>query len=319
MPANLSPEFKQAEEKYRAAKAPYEKLACLEEMLSTIPKHKGTEKMQADIKSKIAKLRRTLSQKKGPKRVDWFHVEKQGAGQVALFGAPNAGKSALVRELTGLHTQVAAYPFTTTKPIAGMMPFEDIQIQLVDTPPIAPETPAWVYHILRTADSLLWILDLSNDDLLDETDETRKFLNQTHIFTVPNEEMHYKKTITVGAKCDAPEAFDRLAIVKEMLGDIKILPVSIKTGQGLEQLKQNVFQILNIIRVYTKKPGKTPDMQDPVILLRGSTVMDAAYHLHKDIAQALSYARLWNKSGFDGQRVEQNHTVQDKDIVEFHT
>ena len=183
MPANLSADYLKAEERYRAATTNEEKLTCLEEMFTTLPKHKGTEKMQADIKTRISKLKKEMSgpAKGGAKRADWFHVEKQGAGQVALVGAPNCGKSALVRELTGLHAEVAPYPFTTTQPAAGMMEYEDIQIQLVDTPPVSPDSPAWVFHIMRTADILVWMLDLSDDALLETTEQTQGLLAQARI------------------------------------------------------------------------------------------------------------------------------------------
>src|SRR5512139_2821763 len=204
MPANLSADYLKAEERYRAATTPEEKLACLEEMFTTLPKHKGTEKMQADIKTRISKLKKEMSSasKGGAKRADWFHVEKQGAGQVVVFGAPNCGKSALVRELTGLHTEVAPYPFTTTQPAAGMMEFEDIQIQLVDTPPVAPEAPAWLFHILRTGDVLLWLLDLSDDALLETTEQTQNLIANARIATKPHPDLAVKKTIMLGTKAD---------------------------------------------------------------------------------------------------------------------
>jgi uncharacterized protein len=346
MPANLSPEFKKAEERFRTLVTPEEKLAGLEEMLQAIPKHKGTEKMQADLKTRIAKQKKELASSgktSGAKRGDWQHVEKQGAGQAIVLGAPNCGKSALVRELTGLHAEVAAYPFTTTVPAAGMMPYEDIQIQLVDTPPVAPESPPWLFHIFRTSDILLWLLDLSDDALLDAFEQTRGLLTAARIdcrlahdgsrLTVPplpeakpgeEPDAHAapapagKKTFLLGAKCDDPGAADRLAILRELVGDVPVLLVSAEHHIGLEELKLGVFESLRILRVYTKKPGKPPVMDDPVILPVGSTVIDAAYHLHKDIAQGLQYARLWNHSGVDGLRVERAHVLQDRDVVEFH-
>ncbi len=317
MPANLTPEFKQAEERFRQAKTPEEKLLCLEEMLATIPKHKGTEKMQADIKTRIARLRRELTEGKGGgKRSDWFHIEKQGAGQVAVFGPPNCGKSALVRELTGLNTEVAAYPFTTTRPMAGMMRFEEIQIQLIDTPPLEKDSPAWLFHILRTADALVWLIDLSDDTLLETTEQVEQLLIQNRI--IGSEAYRQPPLLRVGTKVDTPNALDRLTVLKELLGEIPLLLVSVETKQGLDEFRRAAFTSLNIIRVYTKKPGKPPDMQDPVILKNPATVIDAAYYLHKDFARKLSYARLWNASGFSGQRVEREHILADKDIVEFH-
>jgi ribosome-interacting GTPase 1 len=339
VPANLSADYLKAEERYRAAVTNEEKLAALEEMFTTIPKHKGTEKMQADIKTRISKLKKEMAgpSKGGAKRADWFHVEKQGAGQVVVFGAPNCGKSALVRELTGLHAEVAAYPFTTTQPAAGMMEFEDIQIQLVDTPPVAPDSPAWLFHIMRTADILVWMLDLSDDALLEATEQTQTLLDKANISLespksivqspessppsapspqppVPNP----KRCLRLGAKSDDPQAMDRLAILRELIGDVEVLPVSVEHHAGLEELKRRLFAMLEIIRVYTKKPGKPVELRDPVILPIGATVTDAAYHLHKDFAQNLQFARLWNSSGYDGQRVERGHVLADKDILEFH-
>ncbi len=348
MPANLSPEYKKAEEQFRQAVTPEEKLAALEQMLSTIPKHKGTEKMQADLKTRIARLRRELSgsSKSGTKRADWYHIEKQGAGQVVVFGAPNTGKSALVQTLTNLPTTVAPYPFSTTIPAAGMMPYEDIQIQLVDTPPVVPDSPAWLFHICRTADLGVWLLDLSDDDILETTEKTRHILVTARVLPVAVQPLladhsdlstadaqispatttksapsasPFHPVIVCGSKADAPGAPERLALVKELLQEEKILPISAQTGLGLAELKDTLFKLLNIIRIYTKKPGKPPALDDPVILRRGATVMDAAESLHKEIAAHLQYARLWNSSGYNGQRVERNHVCQDKDILEFHT
>ncbi|MCX7732995.1 MAG: 50S ribosome-binding GTPase [candidate division WOR-3 bacterium] len=319
MPANLTPEYKQAEEKFRQAKTPEEKLICLEEMLATIPKHKGTEKMQADIKSRIARIRRELSEDRGSgKRVDWYSVEKQGAGQIAVFGAPNCGKSALVHALTGLNTEVAPYPFTTTRPLAGMMPYEDIQIQLIDTPPLTPDSPAWLFHILRTADAVCWLLDLGDDSVLETTEQIRELLARHRIAFTPEPGTTIKPLLRLGTKADDPEAQDRLTILRELMGDVDILLVSVNTGQGIEEFRRRAFAVLDIIRVYTKKPGKPPDMNEPVILKTGATVIDAAYHLHKDFARKLAYARLWRNHAFTGQRVERTQCLQDRDIIEFH-
>jgi hypothetical protein len=312
-------------------------------MFTTLPKHKGTEKMQADIKTRISKLKKEMAapSKGGAKRTDGFHVEKQGAGQVVVMGSPNCGKSALVRELTGLNTEVAPYPFTTTQPAAGMMEFEGIQIQLVDMPPVAPESPAWLFHIMRTADILIWMLDLSDDALLETTEQTQALLDKAHVtcgspksearspIAAPesappaidnrqSEIVNPKKCLRLGAKSDDPQAMDRLAILRELIGDVEVLPVSVEHHTGLEELKRRVFTVLEIIRVYTKKPGKPVELRDPVTLPIGATVTDAAYHLHKDFAQNLQFARLWNSSGYDGQRVERGHILQDKDILEFH-
>lgn len=318
MPANLTPQYLEAEKRYRQAKTDEEKLSCLQEMLALIPKHKGTEKLQAEIKTKISKLKKSFGKKSGTKRAIWYHIDKQGAGQVVIFGAPNSGKSALVKALTNAPTEVADYPFTTQKPVAGMLEFEDIQIQLIDTPPITEDSEPWVFHIIRSGDLAVWVIDLADEQVLDTVEKTLELLLQARISPRPSTEMQYKKTIVVGSKYDEPKAETQLKSVQELLSDFNILPISVKRFINLEQLKQMFFQGLDIIRVYTKKPGEPPDLKEPVILKAGSSVIDAAYHLHKDFAKTLNYARLWDSNHYKGQRVERNHILKDKDIIEFH-
>lgn len=318
MPANLTPQYLEAEKRFRSAKTNEEKMSCLIDMLSTIPKHKGTEKLQAEIKTRISKLKKAANKKSGTKRSIWYHIDKQGAGQVIIFGTPNSGKSALVKALTNAPTEVAIYPFTTLKPIAGMMLFEDIQIQLIDTPPITEDSEPWVFHIIRSGDLGIWVIDLSDDSVLEAVDKMLNLLFQARISIRPTEEMQYKKVITVGSKYDGAGAETRLSLVKELLKDFDILPISVERPTNLEQLKQIVFQSLDIIRVYTKKPGQHADMSEPVILKAGSSVIDAAYHLHKDFAKTLKFARLWDSNHYNGQRVERNHILKDKDVIEFH-
>ncbi|MEO0093790.1 MAG: GTPase [candidate division WOR-3 bacterium] len=318
MPANLTPQYLEAEKRYRQAKTDEEKLSCLQEMLALIPKHKGTEKLQAEIKTKISKLKRSFGKKSGAKRTIWYHIDKQGAGQVVIFGAPNSGKSALVKALTNAPTEIADYPFTTQKPVAGMLEYEDIQIQLIDTPPITEDSEPWVFHIIRSGDLAVWVIDLADEQVLDTVKKTLELLLQARISPRPTTEMPYKKTIVVGSKYDEPKAETQLKSVQELLSDFNILPISVKRFINLEQLKRMLFQGLDIIRVYTKKPGEPPDLKEPVILKAGSSVIDAAYHLHKDFAKTLNYARLWDSNHYKGQRVERNHILKDKDIIEFH-
>src|SRR5438876_8150944 len=175
MPANLTPQYMEAERRFKQANSVPEKIAALEEMMATIPKHKGTEKLQADLKKKMSVLRKESDQhKKSGVRRDTFVVEKEGARQLALVGAPNSGKSRLVRSLTHATPEVADYPYTTRTPIPGMMSFENVRLQLVDLPPVSSEyLESWAVQILRNADAVLWVVDLSDDDLLERFDETR--------------------------------------------------------------------------------------------------------------------------------------------------
>ena len=168
MPANLTPEYRRAEKEFRAAKTPHGKLACLEHMLRVMPKHKGTDHMQADLKRRISRLREQNEHKSGKaKRAPVSKVEKEGAGQIVLLGAPNSGKSQLLAALSNAHVNVADYPFSTHLPQPGMMHFEDVQIQLVDTPPVTADyMEMWMPDTVRRADRALLVVDLGNDTLL---------------------------------------------------------------------------------------------------------------------------------------------------------
>ena len=167
------PDYLEAERRFKSAKTTEEKIAAIEEMMATIPRHKGTEKMQADLKRRLSKLRAEQA-RRPTSRIGIIHrVEKEGAGQVALVGPPNSGKSLLVRRLTHATPEVADYPFTTRVPLPGMMPFEDVQVQLVDLPPVHPDFPeSWLYQIIRNADAALLVVDLSDPDLLEDLETT---------------------------------------------------------------------------------------------------------------------------------------------------
>ncbi|MCX7756710.1 MAG: 50S ribosome-binding GTPase [candidate division WOR-3 bacterium] len=321
MPANLTPEYLEADKRFKQAKTIDEKIACLQEMMAVIPKHKGTEKMRADLKRRLSNLLKQKGEKSHIHRAVWYHFEKQGAGQVAVFGTANVGKSSLVKVLTGAPTEVASYPFTTKVPQAGMLLYEDVQIQLIDTPPLTNDSPGWLFHILRTADTMLWVIDVSADDLLESVELCLKKLREARLY--PTEESpeagRNKKLLAVANKCDEPNSKIGLELLKEFLNNsLHIIEVSVLKLSGLEELKIKIFESLEIIRVYTKPQGKPPDLTEPVILKKGSTVLDAARALHKEFAEKLKFARLWDNKAFFGQRVEKTYILKDKDIVEFH-
>ncbi|MCS6816484.1 MAG: TGS domain-containing protein [Blastocatellia bacterium] len=333
MPANLTPEYLEAERKFRAATTLEEKLAALEEMLATIPKHKGTEKMQADIRRRIAKLRQEAGRRPSTARhKPFYHVEKEGAGQVVLVGPPNSGKSSLLARLTHATPEIAAYPFTTRLPMPGMMEFENVQIQLVDMPPLAPAyTEPWMLALVRNADAALLVFDLADDDVLTRIEETLLLLEQANIHlrslsladSSPGPEggrtSAVKRALVLGTKLDLPGARENVELVREWLGErFRLLPVSAQTGENLEALRREVYALLDIIRVYTKEPGKKPDLTAPFVLKRGSTVADIARAIHRDFVERLKYARIWGVGKFDGQLVHRDHVLQDGDIIELH-
>lgn len=323
MPANLTPDYRAAELRFREAETVEDKLAALQEMLSTIPKHKGTEKMQGDIKKRIAKLKiETQRQSKGPKRRPSYYVEREGAGQVALVGPPNSGKSALLAALSSAEPEVAAYPFTTRVPQPGMVRYENVQVQVVDCPPISAQfMPPWLLNVVRAADAMVMVFDLGDDDLLTEVDTTLRLLREGRLEPVGDipQAAAQKRALVVANKCDAPDAAERLALLKEILDpSLDLLCVSAVTGENLEALRREVFGLLGKIRLYTKVPGKKPDLDSPFVIRAGTTIIEAAAAVHKDIARDLKYARVWGRQTFEGQMVHRDYVVEDGDVVEFH-
>ncbi len=323
MPANLPPQYFEAEKKFRLAKEPADKIIALEEMLAIMPKHKGTDKLRAELRGRIAKLSQTLGKKAAGHRASMV-IEREGAAQVAVIGLPNAGKSQLVASITNASPAVAEYPFTTHQATPGMMAFENIQIQLIDTPPLVPQAiEFWLPHTLRRADALLIVVDLSNaplaqmESLIAQLAEMRISLG----IETAQEEMilSQKKALIIGNKLDLENAGDNYTALRNKYGEqLPLIAISARDGNGLEELKSKVYQMLYIIRVYTKTPGQKPDFNDPIILEKGSRLEDAAAQVHKDFAAKLKYARIWGSGKHDGIMVKRDHILQDGDVIELH-
>ncbi|MDO8683802.1 MAG: GTPase [Armatimonadota bacterium] len=329
MPANLTPQYKAAEERYRLAETPAEKLAALEEMMAIIPKHKGTEHMRADIKRRISKLKQMDEKKSHGKHGIEHNVEKEGGGQVVLVGPPNSGKSKILSRLTNAHPDIGDYPFTTQMPLPGMMPYEDIKFQIVDMPPITEEfTEPWMAAIVRNADAALFVVDMSDTSVLDQIAATLKTLEKFRVRLygwdkpIPQDEFGIivpKKTILVANKMDEPESLDNIQVVLELYDDrFPILPISSESCRGLEDLKEQIFKMLDVVRVYTKIPGKPADMDSPYVVPHGTTVQELATLVHKDFAQKLRFARIWGHGKFDGQMVGREDILNDRDVIELH-
>lgn len=328
MPANLTPDYKKADEWYRSASTDEEKMAALEEMLRTIPKHKGTEGLQADIKRKMSKLRAAAEsgvKKGGVKHADVFHVPRGGAGQVVLLGLPNCGKSSIVGHLTNAHVNVADYPFATDKPVPGMMKHEDVPIQVVDMPPITAEfAPPGMVNTLRSADIIAIVVDLSAD-VLEQLEACTNYLDSHKLLLPADTEkdaewIHLARpAFVVATKADiAPPG--TLETLKELTTrPFEYIEISTKTGTGLNVFTRRCFDILGVVRVYAKKPGKEPDMHEPFTLPHGSTVEDLAFQVHRQLAEHLKNARAWHSNSVhDGQSVPREHELCDKEIIELH-
>jgi ribosome-interacting GTPase 1 len=337
MTANLTPQYLAAEQRFKNAATTQERIEALEEMMATIPKHKGTEKMQAALKQKMARLLEEKDKKFGVSKASAIYtVPREGAGQAVLIGAPNVGKSSLLGRLTHATPEIADYPFTTRLPQPGMMPVEDIQIQLVDLPPVAPEIyKPWMGSIVRQSDLVLLIVDLGSDEVLDQVESVSRILEDSkihmvHAATAAGEDAQpgvaFCRTVLVANKDDAACAPENLEMVRELFhAQFPIATASAASGHGIEELRRLIFERLEIIRIYTKVPGKKLDpAAAPFVLKEGSTVLDAARAVHRDFAHTLRFARLWSSPRsigsvrYDGQMVERTHRLQDGDILELH-
>jgi hypothetical protein len=324
MPANLTPQYLEAEKRFREAKEPEKRLELLKEMLAVIPKHKGTEKLQGEIKRRIAKVQNQLQQReKVARRTPGYVFEKEGAGQVALVGPPNSGKSTILGSTTGANPEIASYPYTTWSPTAGMMLFEDIQFQLIDTPPLSKEhNEPWLFDIIRRADIVILVVDIDARPLVD-IETCREILRANKILLTGRrrkEEKGFtvKRTMIIGNKLDLLHGPENAEVLKDLYRDtVPMLFVSALDRKSLERLKIEVFKFLEIVRIYTKIPGKKPDLDRPYVAPSGSTVHDIAKMVHKDIAQQLKFARIWAE-GKEGIRIPRDYVVHDREILEFH-
>jgi hypothetical protein len=328
MPANLTPDYLEAERAYKQAKTSAEKMECLERMLSTIPKHKGTEKMQADIKRRIAQLKERMETERSRKKGGIsLVVKREGAGKVVLVGPPNTGKSQLICSLTNARPEVAPYPFTTRLPTPAMMPYEDIFIQLVELPALSEEhsEPA-VGDNVRNADLALVVVDLASQDPLEQFSVTVNLLGRMKIRLSKEgagEESdsgwNNKKSLVVANKNDLDEDAIIFSLMKELWSsDIPLISVSADTGDNLERLKLDIFERLDVIRIYSKEPGKPKASTTPFTMKAGSTLLEFAAQVHKDFAENLKFTKVWGSSEFPGQNVSVDHVLADGDIVELH-
>lgn len=326
MPANLTPDYKKAEEWFRNATSDQERLAALELMLSTIPKHKGTEGLQADIKRRISKLRAALQPgtRKGGRHVDIYHVPRMGAGQVVLLGLPNTAKSSIVKALTGAPVHIADYPFSTDRPVPGMMRFEDIQIQIVDTPPITTDSaPPGLVNTFRSADLIAIVIDLSGQQI-EQMEACLGYLRSHRLLAKgdegPEDLIHRlaKKAFILCTKSDLAQP-GTVQTLKELypLG-LPFIETSTVTADGLGELSRRLFELLEVVRIYAKPPGRPADMKAPFVLPVGSTILDLARLIHRELANRLKGARVWGDGVYPGQYVQLNHSLRDKYIVELH-
>ena len=298
-------------------------------MLSEIPKHKGTDHLQASLKTKISKVKKEIvAEKKSGKRTHGVRIPRQGAGTAMIIGGPNAGKSQFLAKLTRATPEVAPYPFTTHAPMPGMMPWEDVNVQLIDTPPITADfIEPFMYGLIRSADLVLFLLDLGCDEGIEQFQEAFDRLNDTKTRLAKESYLDesdvglsYTQTLLLPNKIDLPDAAVRLDLFHELCPlDFPEYAISAQEGDGLEELEAEIYRRMDVVRVYTKLPSeKQPDMDRPFTVKRGQTLLDLARLVHKDYAEGLRFARVWGSAVHDGTTVKGDYVLHDKDIVELH-
>ncbi|MCK4636622.1 MAG: 50S ribosome-binding GTPase [Methanomicrobia archaeon] len=382
MPANVTMEYLLAEDEYRKAKTITEKIKALEKMYSTIPKHKGTEKMRLSIKQRLSKYKEKLEKSKVKRgRGPTFSVKKEGAAQVALVGLPNSGKSSILNVLTRANSVVASYPLTTRIPTPGMLEYNDIQLEIVDMPSIIKDISMGkgfgfqLIDAIRNADALSIIVDLSKDPVRDmeiilnelyrsgfrinkrkpeieikkfssggivirgkeyvsDVHEIKKMLVEHKISNALvvikektsleefldslNRNLSYKKAFIIGSKNDLENCDKNLETFRKRYSEFGILSLSAEKKINIEQVKEKIYEILDIVRVFTKSPGSEPDYP-PIAMKRGATILDVAKEVHKQFYKNFKYAKVWGRSvKYDGQRAGGDHVVGEGDIVEIH-
>jgi len=329
MPANLTPQYSKAEEEYRRAQSVTEQIACLENMLVVIPKHKGTEKIQADLKTKLKEAREELAaEKKAPQKGKSFKFPRQGAGTIVILGAPNSGKSRLLKELTNAQPEVAPYPFTTREPLPAMMPWEDVAVQLIDTPPVTDVQfePA-LSSLVRTADAVLLCFDGSSDDAPEQTVQVYRQFEQRKTLLAQQTGFHEEdfstilvRTLLVVTQGQDPDCETRLEFWRDVApANFEQIIVDLDRPEDVARLRTKIYEQLNLIRLYTKAPGKPADYSNPYTLPIGGTVEDLAGKVHRELAEKVKFAKIWGTSARDGQSVGRDHVLADKDLVELHS
>jgi len=329
MAANLTPQYLKAERAYRRAASAAEQLDCLQEMLRELPKHKASEKIQSELKQKISRAKQEVEvERKAGKRANPVRITPQGAGTVVLLGGPNAGKSQLLASLTRATPEIAPYPFTTRTPLPGMLDFEGVAIQLIDTPPITADYfEPYMQDLIRGADVAVFVVDMAADEgieqfqqVLDKLNRTRTRLADRTYLDETDVGLSFTRTLLVPAKLDAAGAADRLEFLHEWRSpEFPEYPVSALVGTGLAALREAIFSALGVMRIYTKLPEeKESDRSHPLTLRSGGTVLELAELIHEELAAKLKFARVWNHGEQEAVQVKGDHLLLDRDVVELH-
>jgi ribosome-interacting GTPase 1 len=327
MPTNLPPEYFETEKRFKEAVTPAAKVIALEELLSTIPKHKGTDKLRAEYRKKLSKFKSQSQSKKNTGKYDnHFHIEKEGDGRLVVIGAANVGKSSFVASLTHADPEISEAPYSTWVPTPGILEFKGIRLQLIDTPPIDRNyiEPEFV-DLIKSSDLILLMVDLQAYPIdqfqqsIDVLEKNRIYARQKKSESEDNRNI-FIPTVVLVNKDDAEGYDEDFNVLNDLLKEEgwAVLPISIRSGRNIDETEEYIIRELEMIRVFSKPPGKQPDLAQPFVLHAGSTLEEFAAKVHKDFAKNLKSAKLWGKGVHDGQMVGRDHILYDGDIVELH-
>ncbi|HDP67519.1 MAG TPA: TGS domain-containing protein [Candidatus Marinimicrobia bacterium] len=327
MPANLPPEYFAAEEKFRSAESTSAKIHCLEELISTVPKHKGTDHLRAELRRKLSRLKSEQHKKKNVGRHESdFQIEKEGSGRIVVTGPTNVGKSSLVAQLTRATPKISDSPYTTWNPLPGMLNVQNVQLQLIDTPPLNPDfSQPELFDLIRTADLILLMLDIQ-DFPIQQLADSIALLTKHHITPefLKNQPENSNASLSIPTlivvnKVDNRSFMDDFNAFCELEDiELPVLPISVLSQNNLDFLGSRCLEMMRLIRIFSKPPGKEPDLTQPYVLKSGATVTDFAGKVHRDFVQNLKTARVWGSGVYDGQMVGRDHLLNDGDIVELH-
>jgi len=327
MPANLPPDYFATEEKYRTAESTSAKIACLEELISTVPKHKGTDHLRAELRRKLSRLKSEQHKRKSISRHESeYHIEKEGAGRIVVIGPTNVGKSSLIAQLTHATPKVSESPYTTWGSTPGMMNIKDVHLQLIDTPPLSNNyTKPELFDLIRTSDLLLLMLDIRAFPIQQFDDSIEMLVNHRIVTEFlkdkieDSDSMIIMPTMIVVNKVDNQQLqadFDTFCELEQ--ADWPVIPVSIQNQYNLDTMGERCLEMMKLMRIFSKPPGKEPDMSQPYVLKTGAMVEDFAVKVHRDFLKNLKTARVWGKNVYDGQMVGRDYILYDGDVVELH-
>lgn len=298
---NQSPFYKKAELMFLQSKTNEEKLKWLEEMMRECPKHKSSEKMLANLKTRYIKLKEKIESQKKSGKSKRSGIKKEDM-QVIVVGKTNSGKSSLLKSLTNTFPEIADYNFTTKFPIVGMSKISETQVQIIENPAINSEF--YDKGLTNSADTILILINS-----LKEIEEINPLLEKSSA-----------KKIIVFNKSDKFN-LDEIRKIEATLKSKKynFAIISTKTRENIEELKEKIFQSFDKIRVYTKEPGKEKSPK-PIILLPESTIENVAEKILKGFSKNVKETKIWGPSSkFAGQKVGLKHKLRDLDVVEFKT